>query len=191
MRRTTITMLSVIALLVLAGVGLVLASPARADDASASHSVIGSWHLSADDALGSPTGDPTLATFAPDGSLILSGRAVRPALPGNPFEFTYFSTGHGAWEAKDDGSIAFSIAHLRSDESGTFRGTTVVSGTLEVAADGQTMSGDETFAVGDPTGTVLTVLPFAIEGERIQLQPMADRRHETWSGKPSRTGPTP
>lgn len=174
MQRSRIEKLIVIAVVVLVGIGLAVAGPARADDPSSGHSVVGSWRLMAGGAAGTPAGDPTLATFAPDGSLILSARAVRPALPGMPFKFIHFSTGHGAWEATDERSVAFTIVHLRTDETGNFRGTVTVSGTLEVADDGQTISGIETFTVRGPADEVMAAFPDALEGTRISVEPMAE-----------------
>ncbi len=167
-------MLALIGMLVLAGMGLVSSGVVGADEMTSDHAVVGSWRFMAGGAAGTPAGDPTLATFAPDGSLILTGRAVRPALPGMPFKFVHFSTGHGTWEATDERSAAFTIVHLRSDESGNFRGTVTVSGALEISDDGQTISGVETFTVADPTGKVLSAFPDALEGTRILLEPMAE-----------------
>ncbi|MDQ3514668.1 MAG: hypothetical protein M3462_13605 [Chloroflexota bacterium] len=176
MQRSRTGTLTVIAVLVLAGMGLVFGGPARAQDASQDHSVIGSWQLLAGAPEGQPEGDPTLATFSPDGSLVVSGRPVRPALPGLPFKFTYFSAGHGVWEASGEHAIDFTIVHVRTDEDGVYRGSTTVSGTLEIADDGQSLSGAETFTIGDPAGTgaVIPAFGFSLEGTRITLQPMAD-----------------
>ena len=175
MQRSWLGTPSVIALLVLAGMGFVFTGPARAQDPSTNHQVVGSWQILAGAPAGQE-GDPTLATFSPDGSLIVSGRPVRPALPNLPFKFTFFSVGHGVWEAADDGSVSFTIMHLRTDENGTYHGTATVSGTITLGDDGQTLLGFETFTVGDPlgTGNVLPPFGFSFEGERITLQPMAD-----------------
>jgi hypothetical protein len=116
-----------------------------------------------------------LATFTPDGAVVLSGRAVRPALPGSPFKLTYFSTGHGTWQPDGDGSAAFTVVHLASDENGELRAITTVSGILEIAADGDSATGTETFKIAGPDGTVRNAFPVEVTaGSRITLQPMAD-----------------
>ncbi len=176
MRRSRAGTLTVIALLVLAGIGFVVAGPALAQDPSEDQAVVGSWQLLAGAPEGQPEGDPTLATFSPDGSLVVSGRPVRPALPNLPFKFTFFSAGHGVWEAADDGAVNFTILHLRTDENGDYHGMATVSGTLTLDDDGQSMSGFETFTLGDPldTGNVIPPFGFPIEGTRVVLEPMAD-----------------
>lgn len=174
MRQLQVGMLALIGMLLLAGMSLGAPGQAGADDASTDHPAIGAWRMMAGGAAGTPEGDPTLATFAPDGTLILTGRAVRPALPGMPFKFVHFSAGHGVWESTGEGSVSFTVVHLRSDESGNYRGTVTVSGTLDVSGDGQSITGVETFTVGDPTGKVVSAFPDALEGTRISVEPMAD-----------------
>lgn len=129
----------------------------------------GSWRLMGAGAPGTPAEDPMLATFAPDGTATISSRAVRPALPGMPFSYIHFSTGHGVWEQGDDGTVSFTVVHLRSDEAGVFRGSVTVSGTLTLGADGQSVTGDATYTVADPAGAVQGTIPTPLTGERIAI----------------------
>ena len=136
--------------------------------------VVGSWQFMGAGAPGTPPEDPMLATFSPDGTVTLSARAVRPALPGMPFAFMHFSTGHGSWEAGQDGATSFTVVHLRSDETGVFRGTVTFSGTLTVESDGQTVAGNGTYTVRDPGGAIQSTILTPLQGQRIVVEPLAD-----------------
>lgn len=173
MHRVRAAVLGLVVALLLVGSGLALVGRVQADEAMNGHAVVGSWRLMAGGAAGTPAGDPTLATFAADGTLILSGRAVRPALPGMPFNYIHFSTGHGEWQEAGENGVTFTIVHLRVDETGTFQGSVTVSGSLELSEDGQAIDGVETFTVRNPAGDVLSAFPDALEGSRITVEPMA------------------
>lgn len=134
--------------------------------------IVGSWQVMGAGAPGTPSEDPMLATFSPNGNVTLSARAVRPALPGMPFAFMHFSTGHGSWEDSQNGVTSFTVVHLRSDETGVFRGTVTFSGTVMVESDGQTVLGDGTYTVRDPSGAVQSTISTSLEGERIVVEPL-------------------
>lgn len=166
MRRTTIA-LFVGLLVAVAGFGGVASSQESGADP------VGSWRMMGLGAPGTPDEDPILATFAADGTAIVSSRAVRPALPGLPFSYTYFSTGNGVWEATDDGQVSFTVMHIRTDETGTYRGMTTFSGILTISADGQSVSGEATYTIYDPGGTQTGVIPTPLQGTRIVVEPLA------------------
>jgi hypothetical protein len=134
--------------------------------------IVGSWHFMGIGAPGTPPEDPLLATFSSDGVVTVSSRAVRPALPGMPFAYVHFSTGHGAWEQGEDGTVSFSVVHLRSDEAGVFRGTVTFSGSITVDADGQSVAGEASYTVRDPAGAVQSTIPTSLDGQRIMVEPV-------------------
>lgn len=133
-------------------------------------SIEGSWRLMGEGAPGTPAEDPILATFSSDGTVIVSSRAVRPALQDMPHDYTYFSTGLGVWESGDDGAVSFTVVHLRSDEAGTYLGSTTFSGTLALSAGGESVTGDATYSVFDPTGTHRATVSTPLTGERIVIE---------------------
>lgn len=157
-------------------VGMVGSMPgrARAVTQTDTPAILGSWQLMGVGAPGTPPEDPILATFSADGTAIISARVVRPALPGMPFAFIHFSTGHGSWEANQDGTTSFTVVHLGSDESGVFRGTPTFSGTLTVGSDGQMVAGDATYTVRDPSGAVQSTIPTPLNGQRIVVEPLGE-----------------
>lgn len=73
-------------------------------------------------------------------------------------------------EQKEDGTIAYTVVHLRSDETGIFRGTSTFSGRLELGGDGRTIAGEWTSTVRDPTGIVVGIHGSATGGERIAVE---------------------
>lgn len=165
MRRLVLALL--VGLMVVAGFGNAVSGQ------EAASGPVGSWRLMGLGAPGTPEEDPILVTFAEDGTAIVSSRPVRPALPGMPFSYTYFSTGNGVWETNDDGTIVFSVVHIRTDETGTYRGTTTFSGVLTISDDGQSVTGEASYTIHDPAGTVTGVIPTPLEGSRIVIEPMA------------------
>jgi hypothetical protein len=181
-RGETVSRRTALAGLSAGGLGLAMTAtsgrPVAAQDASPTalvgHAMVGSWQMLAGDALGAPSGDPTTATFSAEGTVILTGRPIRPALPGLPWTLTSFATGHGAWRAVDEQTVDFTVVHVRSDETGTYRGTTTVSGTITIDADGRSITGQETFTAVDQEGALLNAFPGEFVGSRIEVQPMAE-----------------
>ena len=49
-----------------------------------------------------------------------------------------------------------------------------MSRTLEVGEDGETIAGSQPFTIRDPAGTVQSVIPVPLEGERIDVEPMTE-----------------
>ena len=169
--RTTIGAMA-LGILVLGGL-LPVADRLNAGAAEGDHALVGSWSLFAEDALGAPTGDPSVLTLHADGTAIVGTRAVRPAFPGMPYKLVYFSTGLGAWEPDGDDGAAFSVVHLRSDETGNHLGATTVSGVITVD-EGGAVSSRETFTIGNPVGDIIRTLAFTADGERIAVEPLAE-----------------
>ena len=58
------------------------------------------------------------------------------------------------------------------DETGTYQSSATLSGVLELADDGQALSGEYGFEVREPEGTVVHAYTGAVEGTRIGIIPM-------------------
>ena len=134
---------------------------------TASASVEGSWQLESVGTPENPSAEPMLATFLPDGTLIVSARVVRSANHDLPYHSTYFSTGHGTWEAATNGSVSFSVVHLLSDETGALCGSVTVTGTIVPGADGHGLVVDATTTLRNAGGVVESTLPMSLAGHRI------------------------
>ena len=60
------------------------------------------------------------------------------------------------------------------DETGTYQSSATLSGVLELADDGQALSGEYGFEVREPEGTVVHAYTGAVEGTRIGITAMAE-----------------
>jgi hypothetical protein len=112
------------------------------DDSSdaANHPLVGSWVLD----LGEDGG--RLFTFAADGTALFTD------IDG--------TNGHGSWEATDERSARFTILSLsaardpRIEDNFIFEGYFLITGDVEVEADGTTWTGDLAIAGLDRANTV-------------------------------------
>ncbi len=112
---------------------------------------------------------PSLGTFTADGNFILSNLPTEPVYEGAPFEMLLLSGGHGVWEPTGDNTAAFTFVYLYADDTGTFQSSTTIGGTLELGADGQTLSGEYAVQVNLADGTVLHADRGTIEATRIGI----------------------
>ena len=117
---------------------------------------------------------PSLGTFTTDGNFVLSPLPTEPLYEGAPFEILLLSGEHGVWEATGENTAAFTYVHLYADDTGAFQSSTTISGTLQLGADGQTLSGEYAFQVSQPDGTVIHADRGMIEATRIGIIPMDD-----------------
>lgn len=140
-----------------------------AQEETASDGFVGAWWFT-DVTLGIPS----LGSFTADGNFILSPLPAEPLYEGAPFEILLLSGGHGVWEATGEDTADFTYVYLYADDTGAFQSSTTISGTLELGADGQTLSGEFAFQVSQPDGTVVHADRGAIEGTRISIIPMDD-----------------
>lgn len=125
------------------------------------HPIVGSWSLLLTAVRGPQA--PTLATFAADGTLLVTDLAQ--------------GTGHGAWTATAERSASFVFVFVRERRDGGFAGTTTFRGTAEVAADGaswsrSTLAGEETGPFGGDRGDLrFPDAPLQLGAERIAVVP--------------------
>jgi hypothetical protein len=131
------TMLIVTASLLLAA----CAPTAPAKDNQA-EKLLGSWN--ADITTPSQGTFPALFTFSGDGSVITAESPL-------PFE----SSGHGNWNSKTPGEVAYTFMALFGSEEGKNTGKLKVAGTLNLNADNTSWSGPFKIDVFDATGQVI------------------------------------
>lgn len=115
---------------------------------------------------------PSLGTFTADGNFILSNLPTEPLYEGAPFDILLLGGGYGVWETTGEDTAAFTYVYLYADDTGAFQSSTTISGTLELGADGQTLSGEYAFQVNQPDGTLLHADRGTIEATRISIVPM-------------------
>jgi hypothetical protein len=160
-------------------------TPVAGQEADSGTSIVGAWKVSGVGTSDTAPQDPLLFMFNTDGTVTVASRAVRPALPGSPFSYTSFSTGIGAWETTADGSTAFTVEHIVTDETGAFQGTNTLSGALHMSKDGLTVEGDATSFAYSTGGALSAEVLTPLKGTRIVVAPVtADS-----NGLPP-TGPT-
>ena len=126
----------------------------EADGVPAEHPLVGSWLIVFPD---NPAAPPSLYTFGADGTVV--GSSVAGAR-------------HGTWEATGDRVGAFTVLGLAGDEQTAFLGLLQLSGSIDVAADGNEFTLVYHAAAIAPDGTVLpSVGPFTARGLRILVEP--------------------
>jgi hypothetical protein len=120
------------------GLSLALATTTRlasaqeaTPDAMAGHPMIGTWAVMAPDGV-----IPQI--HGPDGTVVV---AFPPSYVDPTLGLTFRSPALGRWEADGERSGHFAVIEARSDPSGTFIGTLLFEGGIEVSADGQTWVG--------------------------------------------------
>jgi hypothetical protein len=119
---------------------------------AAPHPLVGAWIIV--DASG-PEGDTFLASFSSDGVYQQSDPE---------------GDGYGAWEPTGPTSAALTLVFLETEEQGG--GMTTIRATIEVGADGQTLTADftiESSGEGAPPGEFG---PGSVTGTRIAVEPM-------------------
>jgi len=167
MRRLSVFVsIAAVALLGLLAVGR-LGTSAQED--AAGEGFVGAWRFT-DAALDLPS----LGTFTADGNLIIANLPTEPVFEGADFQTLLLSPSHGVWEATGDDTADFTFAYLYANETGRFQSTLTVSGTMELGADGQTMTGEFAFDVRQPDGTVVHADRGAVEGTRLGIIPMEE-----------------
>jgi hypothetical protein len=117
---------------------------------------------------------PSLATFTADGNVFVSNLPVEPVPPELDVQMLLLSPGVGVWETAGEDRAAFTYVYLYADETGTFQSSATLSGMLEIAEDGQALSGEYAFEVREPEGTVVHSYTGTVEGTRIDIIPMAE-----------------
>lgn len=142
---------------------------AQEDETTAGDGFVGAWQFT-DVVLGLPS----IGTFTADGNLIISNLPVEPLYEGADFDILLLSASHGVWESTGDNTADFTFMYLYVNDRGEFESSTTISGTLELSADGQTLTGEFAFQVSQPDGTVVHADRGAIEGTRISIIPMEE-----------------
>ena len=140
------------------GLGLALGTsvrPASAQDATASHPIVGVWNVL-------NPGSPSVANFQADGSVTFGQPPsyVDPAL-GVVFQ----GSSIGTWEPTGARSIHGTWVTWLSDSNGAFLGTYTVDGYPEVSEDGRSLTDDQSrtmITIRDAAGAV--VQEFAAAG---------------------------
>ncbi len=162
-RRTALTGLGA------GGLGLALGTggrPASAQDATASHPIVGVWNVMA-------PGERSVANFQADGSVTFAAPAnyVDPAL-GVVFQ----GSSIGTWEPTGERSIHGTWITMLSDSNGTFLGTATIDGYPEVSADGRSLTDDQSrvmITIRDAAGVVVQEIATAgappVIGNRIEV----------------------
>lgn len=136
-----------------------LASATLAQDASpiatAESPVVGAWLLDVD---GDPDSAPTVAIFHADGTYIQEDQGANVAI--------------GSWEPNGPNTGAVTFTWYGVDESGAY-GSSTVRATVEVAADGTSLTAVYTLEFIGPDGTSSDQMgPGTATGTRIAVEPM-------------------
>src|SRR4051812_16620824 len=113
----------------------------------------------------------SLLTVMADGTVLFSGRPVKPASEGVPV--TFISAGHGAWQSTGTTSAALTWVGYVSDGQGNFLTVATDSVQASLNEDGNAWRGAYSAMVEDPSGNVLFVGDGAVEATRIIVQPLA------------------
>ena len=147
------------------------AGASQADVETADHPLVGSWNVVVSGVAGQPPA-PALATYAADGTVLQSNRAVQPAPEGAASSLIFNSAGHGAWTPTGDRTAVATIAILRSGDDGMLLGTLTAHADIEVAEDGNSYTAESTITMTNPEGDVVQTFPITIEATRITAEPM-------------------
>ncbi|MBA2470021.1 MAG: hypothetical protein H0V37_11505 [Chloroflexia bacterium] len=158
---------------------LVAPAAALAQEATASHLLVGSWVLDTDTDPASPENPPSLARFSADGGYVQIDADGVNAL--------------GAWEPTGDATANLTIMFVDEEE-----GITTVRASVDVAADGQTFTASYTLEFLDPSTGELSgqIGPGTAEGTRMVVEGPGDpvtsfeEAFSEYEGTPEAT-PTP
>ena len=151
-RRTALAGLSA------AGLGLALGTrirPTSAQDATASHPIVGVWNVVA-------PGSPSVANFQADGSVTF---ATPPSYVDPALGVVFQGSSVGTWEPTGERSIHGTWITFLADSNGTFLGTVTIDGYPEVSEDGRSLTDDQSrvmITIRDAAGAV--VQEFAAAG---------------------------
>jgi hypothetical protein len=133
-----------------------------------SRGFVGAWRLTFD----TPQGPShSLLTLMADGTVLFSGRTVKPAAGGIPV--TFISAAHGDWQATGARTAETTWVGFVSDGEGNFLAIATDSAQVTLATDGNAWRGSYSATVTDPDGTVLFVGGGTVEATRITVQPLA------------------
>lgn len=131
-----------------------------------SHPIVGSWRETAYEEGIPPI--ELLTRFGSDGTISSAGVPVFVT----PGVFNYVGSGVGVWEPVDDMTVAYTVELMLADADGMPAGRQVISGTRTVSEDGQTFTGEYTFAIVAPDGTVVFSSTGTDDGTRMTVQDM-------------------
>jgi hypothetical protein len=126
------------------------------DEASmADHPLVGTWILTDDDA---PDDPPFLAIFSSDGTY-------------QQIDYDG-SAGFGVWEATGPTTANMSFMAQEQNDDGSFGGAVTIRASIEVAADGMSLTADFTlqFVSGDFDSGELG--PGSVTGTKMMVEPM-------------------
>jgi hypothetical protein len=135
---------------------------------AAGQGFVGTWLLTFDTPAGPSR---SLLTVMADGTVIFSGRPVRPA--GGDAPVTFVSTGHGVWRQTEPTTAETTWVGFVSDGQGNFLAIGTDSAQATLDGDGNAWSGRYSATVADPEGNVLFVGGGAVQATRITVQPLA------------------
>lgn len=134
---------------------------------AASHPIVGTWREVAIQE-GVPPLDLT-TVFTSDGTIIGAGAPIFPLEPG---VVMFIGPGTGVWEATGPNAVAYTVDLMLADAEGNPAGRQTVYGTREVSADGQTFTGEYSYTISAPDGTVLLSAAGIDEGTRLTVEAM-------------------
>ncbi|MBI4746972.1 MAG: hypothetical protein HY774_00665 [Acidobacteria bacterium] len=120
--------------------------------AAGKQTLTGSWMATFSSADEPPSFPPlpALFTFGKDGTLVQTdGGELQPPPEEDPF---YTGPGHGVWKKMGGSKYAFSFMIIAVNPNGTLNSTGKVKFTIDLSADGQSFSGNGTFAFFDADG---------------------------------------
>ena len=183
MRRKAV-LLSVVAVVLLGVLAAGRTLPTTAQDA-AGEGFVGSWRLTVT-IPGLPP-ETFLATFGADGTFTGSPPPAAPAPPGAPVRVVLTSSAHGAWESTGDDGAAITFMVSQASEAGDFLGTVTVRSVSRLDAGGDRATGEFTFDVADPAGTVVQSGSGTLTATRIVVEPLGT----PGAGSPAAGTPAP
>jgi hypothetical protein len=137
------------------GTGLSMQSAAAQDTSTQDHPLVGTWVADTDSADELPPTD--VFTFSSDGTYLeVNAGGTAQA---------------GAWEATGATTANLTIVSFEGDDEGNFYGTVTIRASIEVSADGATLTAEYTIEFTNPDGTSLGQAgPGSVTAERLMVE---------------------
>lgn len=130
------------------------------------HPVVGTWRVDVE-IPGAPAGMVNLATFSPDGGVLVVLPSPNPAPPGSDHRLEYWSPAVGRWEATGANEAAMSFLSLGADEHGAPVGTHTIAATLTANDSGDGLTGPFTITVDGPDGATVAQVSGTVKATRM------------------------
>ena len=147
----------------------------------AAHPIVGAWRV-----VPAQPGPPlVLILYHADGTVLFSTPSASPAPPDASHAVTYETPAYGVWESAGERSVALSAVLIDTDEAGTFLGTLVFHGTVEIDDPGDAYTYAGVVEPTDPRGTVLATFPVTTTATRIRVDRTRASAQTTMAGTPA------